>query len=109
MTDTELFEIVKGHREAWPDVYEPLILESGLVLIVRNDEPPIGRVYVDEADDADDCTVLMFEASFHRALIARGDVYTHHLMGTYTVQIGDHDFTGGSLIEAYAKALEWLK
>jgi hypothetical protein len=109
MTDTELFEIVKGHREAWPDVYEPLILESGLVLIVRNDEPPIGRVYVDEADDADDCTVLMFEASFHRALIARTNVSVDKWPDGYIVRVQSHSFESPRLIEAYAAALEWLK
>jgi len=52
---------------------------------------------------------MLFEAAFHRALLKHCDVYTDRTDGGYMVQIGNHDFTGGSLIEAYAKALEWLK
>ena len=96
MTDTELFEIVNGHREAWPEDVDVEWWPSGDVDFVRLGS----RVQFPD---------IVFEAAFHRALIARGDVYTHHLNGTYTVQTGDHDFTGGSLIEAYAAALEWLK
>lgn len=96
MTDTELFEIVKGHREAWPDEFVVRQWPSGQITFMLWGSP---FAY----------TELAFEATFHRALLERGDVYTHHIGGTYTVQTGDHDFTGGSLIEAYAKALEWLK
>lgn len=110
MTDTELFEIVKGHREAWPEVYETLTLESGRVLIVRNDEPPIGRVYVDDEDDSDDCTVLMFEASFHRALLKRtASVRVESWLECFRVIVQHHEFEAKTLIEAYAAALEWLK
>lgn len=98
MTDTELFEIVKGHREAWPeDVTHHTVGEQAYL-------------WTDDKFCSGPTSLLLaFEASFHRALLACGDVYTHHIGGTYTVQTGDHDFTGGSLIEAYAKALEWLK
>ena len=96
MTDTELFELVKGHREAWPEDVRLDIRESG---------EPYFVLWGSSFPYAE----LAFEASFHRALMQRGDVYTHHLMGTYTVQIGDHDFDAPSLIEAYAAALEWLK
>ena len=99
MTDTELFEIVKGHREAWPERVTHHIV--GNYSYLWND---------DELDSERSQTIkMLFEASFHRALMQRGDVYTHHLNGTYTVQTGDHDFTGGSLIEAYAAALEYHK
>lgn len=97
MTDTELYLIVKDHRESWPKqlVYADLGHGDYVFTLDKCQFPEV--------------MVLVMEAAFHRALLERGDVYTHHIGGTYTVQTGDHDFTGGSLIEAYAKALEWLK
>lgn len=101
MNDTELYQIVKDHKDAWP---------MGAERVDGND----GRVYVVmDGDSSLTTTMLSFEASFHRALMARGDdrgdVYASHFRGTYTVQIDDHDFCAPTLIEAYAKALEWLK
>ena len=110
MTDTELFEIVKGHREAWPEVFETLARPSGGMFFVRNDEPPIGRVYVDDDEPVADDVMMLFEAAFHRALLKLGYVFTENsVTGEYCVQACDFDFTGGSLIEAYANALRGLK
>ena len=96
MTDPELFKIVKGHREEWPrDVIQGQWPNGELNFNVWGAPFP----YAEYA----------MEASFHRALLERGDVYTAFVNPTYHVQIADHDFTGGSLIEAYAAALEWLK
>jgi len=110
MTDTELFEIVKGHREAWPEVFDTLTLPSGRVFLVRMDEPPIGRVYVDEPCNINDDEVMMFEASFHRALLKQTySVRVEQWRDWYKVIVKHEEFDAPTLIEAYAKALEWLK
>lgn len=97
MTDTDLYQIVKDHREAWPeDVHVEWWPMSGDVDFIRLGS----RLQFPD---------FVFEASFHRSLMKRGDVYTRHTHGLFTVQVADKDFDAGSLIEAYAKALEWLK
>lgn len=91
MTDTELFEIVKGHREAWPE---------RAVMMLRKDDNQVG-----------DETMLMFEAAFHRELLKLGIVTTYITpkMGTHMVTVKDSTFEGATLIEAYAMAMEWHK
>jgi hypothetical protein len=99
MTDTELFEIVKGHREAWPR-------DVGYSALTYSFEYATETTHIMfELEHA----VLMFEAAFHRALLAKIDVYATPSHGWYTVQVRDLDFEAPTLIEAYAKALEWLK
>jgi hypothetical protein len=99
MTDTELFEIVKVHREAWPE------------RAVHHRSGEYAYMWIDDGKDAD-CSatcLLAFEAAFMRALLAKTDVYATPSHGGYTVQVRDLDFEAPTLIEAYAKALEWLK
>ena len=99
MTDTELYEIVKGHREAWPED-------------VRMDTRESGEPYFVLWGASFPYAELMFEASFHRMLLANTDYVfaTRHDDGKrYTVQICDTDFEAASLIEAYVMALDWLK
>ena len=95
MNDWELYEIVKDHKEAWPEDVRFTTEEAVPRVIIWGDTLPL-------AD-------MAFEASFHRALLKRGDVYVTMLGESATVQVRDMDFTAASLIEAYAKALEWLK
>jgi hypothetical protein len=100
MTDTELYEIVKGHREAWPH-------DVGYSALTYSFEYATETTHIMfELEHS----VLMFEASFHRALLANTDyVYVVKDTERYSVQICDTDFEAATLIEAYAKALEWLK
>ena len=111
MTDNELYQIVKEHREAWPEVFDTLARTSGGVFFVRNDEPPIGRVYVDDDEQVADDVMMLFEASFHRKLVATNEnvLVTKATTEWYYVKISNKVFEAASLIEAYAKALEWLK
>lgn len=109
MTDTELYQIVKDHREAWPEVFETLTMPSGRVFIVCGDRPPIGVEYCDEDSDMNDEDLLAFEASFHRAILARTHVSVDKWPEGYIVRVQSHSFESPRLIEAYAKALEWLK
>jgi hypothetical protein len=113
MTDNELYQIVKDYPEDWPEVFETMERPSGGVFIVRKDDPPIGRVYVDEDEPVAEDVMMLFEASFHRKLLAKTDVYAFRSReGRYTVQVRNKDFEAPSLIEAYAlalNALEWLK
>ena len=107
MTDTELFEIVKGHREAWPEMVEPwstfeLSFARGQWNLITDYGQNITCVYLSQA-------VLMFEASFYRALIARTNVSVDKWPDGYIVRVQSHSFESPSLIEAYAAALEWLK
>ena len=88
MNDVELHEIVKDHRDAWPK-----------------------NVGCDQFKDPVSARLLLlFEASFHRAILKH----------TYCIRVEDHidikyvivkhrQFEAPTLIEAYAKALEWLK
>lgn len=88
MTDTELYEIVKGHREAWPE---------DVALTLRKDERPVSNA-----------TMLMFEAAFHRELVKLGSVETYTTkMLTHIVTVRNSTFEGATLIEAYVEALEW--
>jgi hypothetical protein len=99
MTDTELYEIVKGHREAWPR-------DVGYSALTYSFEYATETTHIMfELEHS----VLMFEAAFHRALLAKTDVYATPSHGGYTVQVRDLDFEAPTLIEAYAKALDWLK
>jgi hypothetical protein len=102
MTDTELYEIVKGHREAWP---EGLMYDANAIWgewVWYQDGPSRHGVLHDTAR-------LALEASFHRALLAKTDVYATPSHGGYTVQVRDLDFEAPTLIEAYAMVLEWFK
>jgi hypothetical protein len=103
MNGVELFEIVKNHREAWPEdvEYHPPRHDS-----YSWSDKTCGGFHTRLA-------LLAFEASFHRKLADGRDVLTMSMMAggirAYQVQVDDHDFYAVNLIEAYAKALEWLK
>lgn len=98
MTDTELFEIVKGHREAWPEGMTWQHIGLGIECFV-----------IDGGISTETC-VLAFEASFHRSILK----YTYcmrvedHKDQIYVI-VKHHQFEAPTLIEAYARALEWLK
>lgn len=98
MTDTELFEIVKGHREAWPSGAEWVDIGDGQHLMTL------------DGPNAMETMLLAFEASFHRAI--RKHTYCmrveDHKDQIYVI-VKHHQFEAPTLIEAYAKALEWLK
>ena len=102
MTDTELFEIVKDHRYAWPR-------DVGYAGGLYSFEYATEKTHVlFETDHA----VMLFESSFHQTLVANTDYVhtTRHNGGAwYAVQVCDRDFEAPTLIEAYALALEWMK
>ena len=97
MTDDELHEIVKKYPEVWP---KDVVLDSpewGEPMFVMYGLP----VHFSE---------LMFEASFHREILK----YTYCMRvedhgDIKHVVVKHHQFEAPTLIEAYAKALEWLK
>jgi hypothetical protein len=99
MTDTELFEIVKGHREAWPR-------DVGYSALTYSFEYATETTHIMfELEHA----VMMFEAAFHRALLAKGDVYVTPSARGYTIDLDGWYGEATTLIECYAKALEWRK
>lgn len=104
MTDTELYQIVKDHREAWPEMVEPTMSDGDIRIIAT------GTVMVDDDDTVSEETLLMFEASFHRAMLKRtASVRVESWPECFRVIVQHHEFEAPTLIEAYAKALEWLK
>lgn len=104
MTDYELFDIVAEHREAWPDMYEPKGC-GGDIRIIK-----CGSLMVDDDDTVSEETMLAFEASFNRTLMERtSSVRCERWPDSFQVTVQHHDFDEPTLIEAYAKALEWTK
>jgi len=104
MSDDELYEIVKDHTEAWPkDVRDH---PSGFLLKHDGGGEPGTHEFVMPTEHA----VFVFEASFQRAL----QEYSYSVITAVSkhcarVTVQHHDFEAPTLIEAYAKALEWLK
>ena len=97
MTDTELYQIVKDHREAWPEHAAAHDVDGETMFII-------------EGGGHASTVRLMFEASFHRELLT----YTYFTRvekwpDMFKVIVKHEEFEAPSLIEAYAKALEWLK
>lgn len=97
MTDWELYQIVKDHKDAWP---------KDARFSTNGEGMPHFVIWDAELPEAE----LVFEASFHRAILKH----------TYCMRVEDHkeqiyvivkhhQFEAPTLIEAYAKALEWLK
>jgi hypothetical protein len=98
MTDDELYEVVKDHREAWPEH-------------VRYDDIGGGEmIFCIDGGGYSSMVRQMFEATFPRAILKH----------TYCMRVEDHgdikhvivkhhQFEAPTLIEAYAKALEWLE
>lgn len=98
MTDTELFEIVKGHLGAWPEGMTWQHIGLGI------------ECFVIDGGVSTETSVMLFEASFHRALHKNTySVLTEIAYEYARVTVQHHTFEAPSLIEAYAKALEWLK
>ena len=98
MTDTDLYQIVKDHREAWPERAEWMHLGEGNYAMVVDDGTSLAT------------TELAFEASFHRAIQNHTySVLTEIANESARVTVQHHTFDAPTLIEAYAKALEWLK
>lgn len=94
MNSEQFHEIVNQHTDAWPDKVEM-----------------VGKLWVcDTLPMPMDNVMLMFEASFHRAI--RKHTYCmrveDHKDQIYVI-VKHHQFEAPTLIEAYAKALEWLK
>lgn len=104
MTNDELYEIVKDHTDAWPENMRDH--PSGFLLKHDGDGEPGTHEFV----MPDEHALLAFEASFHRAI--RKHTYCmrveDHKEQIYVI-VKHHQFEAPSLIEAYAKALEWLK
>ena len=104
MTDDELYQIVKDYPEAWPkDVRDH---PSGFLLKHDGGGEPGRHEFVMPTEHA----VLAFEASFPRAILK----YTYCMRvedhgNIKHVVVKHHQFEAPTLIEAYAKALEWLK
>lgn len=97
MTDWELYEIVKDHKEAWPEDARFSTNGEGVPHFVMWDSA------MPEAE-------LMFEASFHRALLKQTySVRVEQWRDWHKVIVKHEEFDAPTLIEAYAKALEWLK
>jgi len=97
MTDDELYEIVKDHREAWPEH-------------VRYDNVCDEMLFCIDGGGHASTVRLLFEASFPRAILK----YTYCMRvedhgDIKHVVVKHHQFEAPTLIEAYAKALEWLK
>jgi len=97
MNDKDLYEIVKKYPDLWP---KDVVLDSpewGEPMFVMYGLP----VHVAE---------LMFESVFHRELQQRTySVLTAMSKDSVRVTVQHHDFDAPTLIEAYAKALEWLE
>jgi hypothetical protein len=104
MNHSELFDVVNDHPEAWPD--DVRHCSDGFLLAHDGDGEPGLHEFV----MPDQHALLAFEASFHRAI--RKHTYCmrveDHGDMMYVI-VKHHQFEAASLIEAYAKALEWLK
>ena len=99
MTDTELYEIVKGHREAWPE-------HVGYSHATYSFECATETTHIMfEIEHA----VLMFEASFHRELLKRTAVRVESWPEGFIVRLQSQALYSPHLIEAYAKAMEHLQ
>lgn len=93
MNSEQFYEIVVRHRDAWPSKVQM-----------------VGKLWVcDTLPMPIENAMLMFEASFHRAILARTNVSVDKWPDGYIVRVQSHSFDSPRLIEAYAKALEWLK
>ena len=94
MTKEELFQIVSGKREAWPEGMEWENIGLGI------------QCFVIDGGVSTETAILLFEASYHRALVRDcGDVLVEKERTGYTVQVCDVAYWGESLIEAYANAM----
>lgn len=107
MTDTELYQIVKDHREAWPEHY--VYDEWFSCFALRGTLEVCGHGDTRQKQVDTKTAVLAFEASFHRAILARTNVSVDKWPDGFIVRVQSHSFDSPRLIEAYANALEWLK
>jgi len=94
MNSEQFHEIVNQHTDAWPAKVEM-----------------VGKLWVcDTLPMPMDNVMLMFEASFHRALLKQTySVRVEQWRDWHKVIVKHEEFDAPTLIEAYAKALEWLK